>query len=266
MKIGFIGVGNMGGAILHSVLTAIDSDTIYISDANAEKVKELCKANNINASQNSEIAEFCDMIFLGVKPQAMSELLSSISPILSKRSNRFILISMAAGMKISTLCDMLNMNVPFIRIMPNLPVSVNEGTVLYDSESVSEQEIGSFLRLMKNSGKLIHLKEQLIDAGCAISGCGPAFVCMMIEAMADAGVKCGLPRTTAQTLAIQTLKGTAQYLESTDTHPAILKDAVCSPAGSTIAGVDALENSSFRAAVINAVDAAYKRNIELGKK
>lgn len=266
MKIGFIGVGNMGSAIMKAVLTCVDAKNVYIADANKERINALSKRDGTIPSTNIEIARECDYIFLGVKPQVMADMLKGISGILAERSTRFVLVSMAAGLEIDALKKMLQGEFPIIRIMPNLPVSVGEGMTLYDSVEVEEKEIKTFCEFMKNTGKLLPLPEHLIDAGCSVSGCGPAFVCLMIEAMSDAGVKCGLPRATATALATQTLIGTSKLLNETETHPAVLKDAVCSPGGSTIAGVEALENNAFRSAVINAVTASFERNRELGKK
>ena len=265
MKIGFIGVGNMGSAIMRAVLTVTDSNNVYISDANAKRVIELSSIDGTVASDNATIALECDYIFLGVKPQMMRDVVSELTPSLKERNSRVVLISMAAGLEIKTLSEIVGDSFPIIRIMPNLPVSVGEGMTLYDSKNVTDKEINEFLAFMKNTGKLSFLPEKLIDAGCSVSGCGPAFVCLMIEAMSDAGVKCGLTRKTSTELAIQTLLGTSKLLSETETHPAALKDAVCSPGGSTIAGVEALERNAFRSAVIDAVESAYKRNIELGK-
>ena len=265
MKIGFIGVGNMGSAIMRAVLTVTESRSIYIADANTNRVNALSASDGTVASDNNAIALECDYVFLGVKPQMMRDMLTAISPSLEARQSRVVLISMAAGLEIKTLAEIVGKDFPIIRIMPNLPASVGEGMILYDSQNVTNDEINTFLDFMRNTGKMTYLPEKLIDAGCSISGCGPAFVCLMIEAMSDAGVKCGLPRNTSTELAIQTLLGTSKLLTETNIHPAALKDAVCSPGGSTIAGVEALERNAFRAAVIDAVESAYKRNIELGK-
>lgn len=265
MKIGFIGIGNMGSAIMKAVVTCVSPENIYISDMDSAKIKALCDGYGVISSTNDGIADQCDYIFLGVKPQVMKNMLTSISPALEKSDKRTILISMVAGVEISTISETLEKSYPIIRIMPNLPVSVGEGMTLYDYADVEESEIEAFLGFMKNTGKLTHLPEKLINAGCSVSGCGPAFVCLMIEAMSDAGVSCGLTRATATELAIQTMMGTSKLLSTTNTHPAVLKDAVCSPGGSTIAGVEALENRSFRACVIDAITASYERNCELGK-
>ncbi len=266
-KIGFIGVGNMGFAIMKAVAKNADAENIYISDPNSERVKELSETYHVQVCDNEEISKKCDFIFLGVKPQVMKSVLSPLGSILKAREQSAVLVSMAAGLEISAIREICTFESPVIRIMPNLPVSVGKGMTLYDvSENVTEEKKNTFCTIMAKTGKLLHLPEKLIDAGCSVSGCGPAFVCLIIEAMADAGVKCGLPRDTANTLAIQTLLGTSELLNETNTHPAVLKDAVCSPGGSTIAGVEALENDGLRSAIIHAVEASFKRNRELGGK
>ena len=147
--------------------------------------------------------------------------------------------------------------------MPNMPASVGEGMILYDvNDLVTDQMIVEFLEIMAKAGKLDNLPEYLIDAGSAVSGCGPAFAFMFAEALADAGVECGLPRDKAILYAAQMLKGSAELLLH-ESKPGELKDRVCSPGGTTIAGVHALENGAFRAAAMNAVTSAYKRTLEL---
>ncbi len=266
MKYGFIGCGNMGGALIRAASKAVGGDCLMVSDGFTEKRDEIAREVGAIASTNAEIAAECDYIFLGVKPQMMKDMLFDIRSTLLNRDSRFVLVSMAAGMSTATITEMAGGNYPIIRIMPNLPVSVGEGMILYCAENVSLAEENSFLDLMKFSGKLTKLSEGLIDAGSAVSGCGPAFVCLFAEAMADAGVQCGLPRAKALEMAEQTLLGTAKLLIESCENPAVLKDAVCSPGGTTIAGVHALEEGGFRAAASNAVLAAYNRTLELGKK
>ena len=155
---------------------------------------------------------------------------------------------------------------PVIRVMPNTPVSVGGGMVLYDAtEDLSYNEMEQFREAMKAAGALDRIPEKLMDAGSAVSGCGPAFACMFAEALADGGVACGLPRDKALTYAAQMMLGTAQLILQSGQHPGALKDAVCSPGGSTIRGVLELENSGFRGAVSRAVQQAYERTVELGK-
>ncbi len=266
MKCGFIGCGNMGGALIRAAAMAVGGDGLIVSDGFTEKRDAIAKEVGAAVDTNSGLASQCDFIFLGVKPQVMGDMLSELSPVLKNRKNRFVLVSMAAGMSIETILKMAGGDYPIIRIMPNLPVSIGQGMILYCMKNVSLQEENDFLGLMGKAGKLTQLEEKLIDAGSAVSGCGPAFVCLFIEALADAGVQCGLPRAKALELAEQTVLGASKLLLDSGENPAVLKDAVCSPGGTTIAGVHALEEGGFRAAAANAVLAAYEKTLSLGKK
>lgn len=265
IKVGFIGCGNMGGTLAKAV--AKTECEIYLSDRDSEKLIALAEQIGAKKSSNDEIARDCDMIFLGVKPQVIGLALDEISDILANREGRFVLVSMAAGMKLYTLREMLKKDCPIIRIMPNTPAAVNSGMILYcGNQQCDEDYIRSFVESMKYAGVCDEIDEANIDAASAVSGCGPAFVYMFIEALADGGVKSGLPRDKALKYAAQTVLGAGKMVFETGIHPGELKDAVCSPAGSTIEGVRALENSGFRSACIEAVSAAYKRTKELGKK
>ena len=189
-----------------------------------------------------------------------------IAPVLSERKDRFVLVSMAAGVKTDKIAAMSGGDYPIIRIMPNIAASVGEAMILCTANEIATKaEIERFRSLMSKAGIIDMLDEKLFDAGCALSGSGPAFVFMFIEALADGGVACGLMRDKAINLAVQTVVGSAKLLQQTKEHPAALKDAVCSPAGTTIEGVAALENGGLRAATVNAVKAAYNRSVELGK-
>ena len=175
-------------------------------------------------------------------------------------------LGLAAGMAKDKIRTLSGGNYPIIRIMPNTPVSVNSGMILYSPDAeITDGEIAEFKDLLKFSGELDMIDETKIDAASAISGCGPAYVYIFAEALADAGVECGLPRNKAIDYAVQTILGAAELMKKSDKHSAQLKDEVCSPAGSTICGVRALEENGFRAASIKAVLAAYKRTVELGK-
>ena len=172
---------------------------------------------------------------------------------------------MLAGTSIATLTELAGCKCPIIRIMPNTPASVGEGMILYDYNSaVSEEQLSEFTNAFSEAGRLDHLPEASIDAASALSGCGPAFVFLFAEALADAGVECGLKREQANLYAAQTLLGAAQMLLKHG-HPADLKDAVCSPGGTTIAGMHALEKAGFRGAVMDAVNAAYEKTLQLKK-
>lgn len=265
-KFGFIGAGNMGGALAQAVMKSVGNDNVYISCKDDAETKAKALELGCNASSNTEIANNCDYIFLGVKPQMMADMLKGISTILSSRKDNFVLVSMAAGLSIEKISAFANGDYPIIRIMPNTPVSVGEGMVLASkNNNVTDLQFDSFKNAMAHCGKLNLLDEKLIDAGCAVSGCGPAFVYLFIEALADGGVEAGLPRDKALEYAAQTVLGAAKMVLNTDKHPGELKDAVCSPGGSTIAGVHALENNAFRATAMEAVKAAFERTKELGK-
>ena len=223
------------------------------------KVAELgCRAGSV------EEAAGCTYVFLGVKPQMMADLLAQIGPVLAARTDRFVLVTMAAGLTMARIRAMAGGDYPMIRIMPNTPVAVGEGVIQYDCLDVTEVEVSQFRAMLAQGGLLDPLPEKLIDAGSAVSGCGPAFADLFLEALADGGVACGLPRAKAQAYAAQMLLGAAKLALESGQHPGQLKDAVCSPGGSTIAGVRALEQRAFRAAVMEAVEAAWKRNRELG--
>jgi pyrroline-5-carboxylate reductase len=172
---------------------------------------------------------------------------------------------MAAGLTMERITSLAGGDYPIIRIMPTIPCAVGAGVILYDSANgVTAEELAFFTDVMTGAGLVDQLDEHLIDAGCSISGCGPAFVSMFIEALADGGVECGLPRDKALALAAQTVSGAADMVLSSGEHPGKLKDNVCSPGGTTIAGVHALEEGCFRATSMNAVKAAYDKTKKLG--
>ncbi|MBE6636497.1 MAG: pyrroline-5-carboxylate reductase [Ruminococcaceae bacterium] len=267
MKIGFIGCGNMGGALAKAVAQTVPARDITVTEKDHDKAADFALETGVALGTLAETAGDCQFLFLAVKPQVFPQVMAELSPILAKRETPCVLVSMAAGITAATVQALVGASYPVIRIMPNLPVSVGEGMILYTATpEVNASELETFLSIMKAAGRLTRLSEPLFDAGTAVSGCGPAYVCLFLEALADGGVRCGLPREEAILLAEQALYGTAKLLLSRGTHPAALKDAVCSPGGSTIAGVQALEENAFRHAVIAAVTAADARNRELGKK
>lgn len=202
-------------------------------------------------------------VFLGVKPQMVVGVVESLkADILASEG---IFVSMLAGVSLEKLALLLGADKKIIRIMPNTPCAVGQGLILYAANGrVSEDELCAFRELMAPAGALDELNEHLIDAASAVSGCGPAYAYLFIEALADGGVKNGLPRAKAQRYAAQMLLGSAEMVLRTGRHPGQLKDEVCSPGGSTIAGVAALERSGFRSACIEAVDAAVEKTKQLG--
>jgi pyrroline-5-carboxylate reductase len=261
MKIGFIGTGNMGSAL--AIAAAKTNGQIFLCNRTPAKAEALARKLHCETASAQQIAEGCDYIFLGVKPQMMGDLLAGLAPTLRQRRDAFTLVSMAAGLTMETLQKMAGGSYPVIRMMPNTPVAVGSGVILYDATPTSQVE--GFCQAMAHAGYLHRLPEPLIDAGSAVSGCGPAFASMFLEALADGGVACGLPRETALRLAAHTLAGTAHLLLETGKHPGVLKDEVCSPGGSTIQGVRTLEHHGFRSAVIEAVISAAEKSSKLGK-
>ena len=262
--LGFIGTGNMGGALAKAACNVLPSDQIFLANRTISKAQILAEELECRVTDNFAIAENADFIFLGVKPQMMAEMLEEIAPSLASRESRFILVSMAAGLTIERIREMAGGDYPVIRIMPNTPSSIGEGMILYVcSPDVTKTEEKLFLEAMSGAGRLSALPESQIDAGSAVSGCGPAFVDLFIEALADGGVACGLPRAAAMEYAAQMVLGSAKLVLESGKHPGQLKDAVCSPGGTTIQGVRALEEAGFRGVVMNAVIAAYKKTLEL---
>lgn len=262
-RIGLIGCGNMGSALVQACTG--QGRSLLLANRTLAKAEVLAERLGGRAVDNETIARVCDLIFLGVKPQRMAEMLAEIAPILRSRTDRFVLVTMAAGLKIFSIQAMAAGEYPVIRIMPNTPVSVGEGIILWCAEGIAAGERADFLTLMARAGVLDELPEPLMDAGSALSGCGPAFVYQFIEALADGAVVCGLPREKATAYAAQTLLGAARLMQESGKHPGELKDAVCSPGGSTIQGVRMLEDGALRGTVMEAVIAAYEKNVELGK-
>lgn len=265
VKFGFIGTGNMGAALARALRKTVPGHEVLLSNRTAVKAQTLAAELNCRTADNKTVAGQAKYIFLGVKPQMMQEMLDGIKETLSARTDRFVLVTMAAGIKIDSINEMLGAKYPVIRIMPNTPVAIGEGVVLYSaSEDVFMDEITDFSNCMRNVGILDRLDENLIDAACAVSGCGPAFVYMFAQALADGAVECGLPRAKAARYAAQTLIGSARLILESEKHPEQLKDEVCSPGGTTIAGVHALEKDGFRGAVMDAVKSAFDKTKGIG--
>ena len=264
-NIGFIGCGNMGAALARAVCKGTQPSNICISNRTEEKAKKLADELGCRVSTNKAIAAECDLIFLGVKPQMMAEMLADIAPELRQRNDRFVFVTMAAGLTTQSIRNMANEDCPVIRIMPNTPVDIGAGAVQLCSSGTTEEEIDEFCRLLKPAGLIDRLPENLIDAASAVSGCGTAYMCLFMEALADGGVACGLPRDKALRYAAQTMMGMGRMALETGEHPGVMKDKVCSPGGTTIQGVRALEKGGLRSAAIEAVIAAFEKTQALGK-
>lgn len=265
--IGIIGTGNMGSALAAAICRATSPECVVLSDANVQKAASLAAELGCKSADNETVARECDMLLLAVKPQVMQALLQSLAPVLKSRAQKPLLISIAAGLSIATLTAWAGGDYPLVRIMPNTPALVGEGMLLYaTNDAVSGAQLSVLLSLLRYAGKNDRVTEAQMDAAGSLSGCGPAFVCVVADALADGAVRCGIPKEKALEYAWQTLLGTAVLAQKTGKHPTVLKDAVCSPGGTTICGVAALEEAGVRNAFMNAVTAAYRRSLELGKQ
>ena len=264
IRAGFIGCGNMGGTLAGVAAKSIGGEHIIVADHNAEKLTALHDVYGCVPGTMAQAAE-SEVLFIGVKPQALGTLAEELRNILNMMDNPPLIVSMLAGITAETVSEALGA-IRVLRIMPNTPAAVGAGVILYCSgEGVTVEDETRFLHLMEPAGICVKLPEDKIDMGCAITGCGPAFVCLLMEAMTDAGVRCGLPRDKAMLFAQQTFLGTAKLAQETKTDPALLRAAVCSPAGSTIEGVAALERCGARNAMFEAITAAYQRTLKLGQ-
>lgn len=261
--LGFIGCGNMGGALARAAAKAVGGAKIAANDYCEQKALAFASECGASVLSAKELASCAKFVVLGVKPQNMQETVASVADELKARKD-VVLVTMAAGVSIAAIRRFVGADLPVIRIMPNTPALVGEGMILYDTLGVSAEDEKAFLDCFAKAGVLDKLSEDKIDAASALSGCGPAFVYAFAEALADGAVECGVPRDKAAVYAAQTILGAGKMLLQFG-HPADLKDAVCSPGGTTIAGVHALEKAGFRSAAMDAVLAAYERTLELKK-
>ena len=267
MKYGFIGCGNMGSAVARAVCKGAGAGDVLLANRTPAKAQALADELGCACGTNEQVAGICDFIFLGVKPQMMADMLDELSATLESRaeSRPFVLVTMAAGLSMQQIRQMAGSGYPIIRMMPNTPVALGDGMIQYCSVNVTAEEEEAFCQLMAPAGRLDAVAEGMIDAASCVSGCGPAWVYQFIEALADGGVACGLPRAKAQEYAAQMVLGSAKLVLESGKHPGALKDAVCSPGGSTIQGVRVLEEHGLRGAVMDAVLAAYDKTKEMGK-
>ena len=260
---GFIGCGNMGGTLAAVAARSIGGEKILAADFDTAKTEKLRSEYGVTPSTSAEIAVNCRFVVLGVKPQVLAKAAEEIRDVIAARSDRVIVVSMAAGVESAAVSRMLG-GCDVIRIMPNTPAAVGQGVIHYCFHGkIAPGEEQAFLDLFRCAGVLIKLDENKIDMACALTGCGPAFVCMFVEGLVDGAVRLGLTHDQATLFALQTVAGTAKLALETGVEPATLRANVCSPGGSTIEGVAALEDHAFRSAVMDAVDAAYRRTVEL---
>lgn len=264
MKIGFIGTGNMGSSIIKGILSSKfeENENINIFDLDKDKVNNLVKEYGINAvNSEKELAKNCDIIVLSVKPHIIPVVLKNLSENVKKDT---IILTIAAGISISVIENALGEDKKVVRTMPNTPAQVLSGmTAVTFNKNIENSEKEIIFKLLNSFGKSVEIEEKLMHAYTGISGSLPAYVYMFMEALADGGVLCGMPRNKAYEIVAQTVAGSAKMLLETGKHPGQLKDEVCSPAGTTIEAVRVLENGNFRGNVIEAVVACTEKSKEM---
>lgn len=272
IKLGVIGGGVMGEAILSRLISAqqYTGEQILVSEPHAERRDFLIQTYGVEVTkENLKAAQATDAVIIAIKPQIFPNLVQELRTGLLQYTPPKpypVLLSILAGVSLSKLTSAFPHH-PVVRVMPNTPATVGAGmTALTPNHNVLPQHLELAKGIFQAVGEVVELPESLMDAVTGLSGSGPAYVALMVEALSDGGVAAGLPRAIASQLALQTVLGTATLLQETKTHPAELKDRVTSPGGTTIAGVTELERGGFRAAIINAVLAACARSQELGKQ
>ena len=264
MKIGFLGAGAMGGAILTRALEqgVIKPENAYVYDL-FEGIRNQYEHLGCHIVHNdAELGSLCDMVVCSLKPQYAQDGLKQLGDTLDGKA----LISIMAGVTVETLREWTAGDVRILRLMPNTPAMVGAGAFALDSNTDFTAEEKEFAeKLFTSLGIVEWMPEPLIDTACGLSGAGPAYIYLVIEALADGGVAKGLPRKTAQNLAAQTVMGAAKMVLETGQHPGFLKDQVCSPGGNTIVGIKTLEEHGVRGAFIDTVIKSTERTKELGK-
>ncbi len=257
-KIGFIGMGNMAGAIAKGIIQSgfIQGEDIIAYDLQLEKLEDIHTYGVAVASNETEVVKESEFVFIGVKPQVVEGVLSLIKNDLKEKA----LISIVLGYDFEKYNQLLDSSTRHIFVMPNTPAMVQKGMSLIEkTHSLTDKEFDFVKNMFASIGEIDILETSLMKAGGALSGCGPAFVYMVIEALADGAVKEGIPRQKAYKLAAQTVLGAGEMVLKTQEHPGILKDNVCSPGGTTIRGVEALEQHGIRAAFIDAISQSIQK-------
>jgi pyrroline-5-carboxylate reductase len=265
-RLGFIGVGNMGEALVKGLLQsgAARPEQLWVSELTAERNADLRKTYGVHAGSNLEVARESQVLVLAVKPQILDQVLRGVVHEVSKEK---LVVSIAAGVPIAAIERRLHAPVRIVRAMPNLPATVGAGaTAIALGEHASEADLALAKTLFNSVGITVHLEESQLDAVTGLSGSGPAYFFLIVEALADAGVKVGLSRKAALQLAGQTMLGSAKLLLESGQHPGVLKDGVTSPGGTSIAALHTLEAGGLRNVLMNAVEAATRRSKELGQE
>ena len=262
---GFIGTGNMGGAIARAVSLYANAGSILLANRTPEKAQALADSIGATVCDNETVVRECDIIFLGVKPQMMEEMLSGIKNILQERKSEVTLVSMAAGLTCERISQMAGGDMAIVRIMPNTPVAIGKGVILYCSNELAKDKADIVANALEKGGLVDKIDESLIDIGTVVMGCAPAFAALFADSLAKGGENNGLSREQAIRYAGKMMEGTAALMEATGKEPSQLIKEVCSPGGSTIKGVESLMDNGFENIVRDAVGASYKRTVELGK-
>lgn len=264
-KLGIIGGGAMGAAFAQGVISSglLKPNQIIIADVDQPKLGMLRRDHGVEVTTNNIlVAGNSEIVLLAVKPSFVTCVLEEIAKYVSKA----LIISIAAGVSIGAMESKLPDRIGVIRAMPNTPCQIGSGSIGFSrGTAVTDDQVAAAQKIFDSTGISIEVPERLLDAVTGLSGSGPAYVYLMIEAMSDAGVRMGLPRPAALKLAAQTVYGSASMVIQHETHPAVLKDQVTSPGGTTIAGLEALEKAGFRSALIEAVKAAARRSEELSE-
>ena len=265
-RVGFLGAGNMGEAMIKGLVQSgrVPAEAIFASDASAERLGQVARQFGIRAARsNAEMVASADVIVLAIKPQIMATVLGDVAAGIDADK---LVISVAAGVATATLRAHLPKARRIIRVMPNTPALILEGvTAIARAEGLAPGDLEAAQELFGAVGRVVVLDEDALNAVTGLSGSGPAYVAIVIEALADGGVRMGLDRATALTLAAQTVLGSAKLILETGMHPGQLKDMVASPGGTTIAGIAALEDGGIRRTLIHAVEQATLRSRELGQ-
>lgn len=251
--IGFIGCGNMGKAMVEGIMKAhlVDGEQLIVANAHPEKLQELSNRYDFYISDNETVARHADLLILAVKPNLYAPILKEIRDLIQEHT---IIIDIAAGIRMQDITAMMNRPCKIAKVMPNTAVMVNEGmSAVCFNDAIDASDRHAIMSLFTCLGKVKEVEEELMDAITAISGSSPAYMCMFIEALADGAVLLGMKREDAYLFAAQTMLGTAKLLLESGLHPAICKDQVCSPKGTTIEAVAKLEEKGFRSAIIEAM-------------
>ena len=266
-KIGIIGVGNMGEAIVRGLLKKgiFKSDEIIVSDVSQERLDYIVNKYDVAGTDNNKrVANLSEIVILAIKPKDLKETINQMKDYLD---NSKTLISVLAGVSIQRLKALIDSEINIVRVMPNTPALIGEGVIAVSfGEILDKNQREYILKILSSLGEVYQVDENLMDCITALSGSGPAYVFNFIDAMAQGGVKQGLPYNLALKLATQTVLGSAKLLKETGEHPAVLRDKVSSPAGTTIYGLHKLEKNGLKNAVIEAIEEATKRSKELGKE